>query len=206
MDRCRKLFIVTFLCMVAGASIAKAEVAVAFVGALTGVGAIPSSVSGLQFGIDVLNDQGGLLGEKLHVEFYDDRCEADEGGAVAKRALAACRIEAENRPVTQYSNSEVGFNVHKCRKIPTVLMIIARKLSIRQAASGSSGSDSGPPMFGAIHSSSSALCGRSCDTDHHPIDEPHIDPDEHKIGVPDDWTGQSAKCRRSVAHRPALAA
>jgi branched-chain amino acid transport system substrate-binding protein len=73
--------------MMASATTAKAEMTIAVIGASTGAGAIPSSVAGLKFGIDALNDQGGLLGQQLHVEFYDDRCEADQGEAVARRAL-----------------------------------------------------------------------------------------------------------------------
>jgi branched-chain amino acid transport system substrate-binding protein len=70
----------------AGAEPAAAEFEVAIIRALTGSGAA-HFVGGLKYGIQVLNDQGGLLGQKLHVEFYDDRCEADQGEAVAHRAL-----------------------------------------------------------------------------------------------------------------------
>jgi len=65
---------------------AAADFEVAIIRALSGSGAA-QSVGGLKYGIGVLNDQGGLLGQKLHVNFYDDRCEADQGEAVAHRAL-----------------------------------------------------------------------------------------------------------------------
>jgi len=72
--------------LVTGAKPAAADFEVAIIRALTGSGAA-HFVGGLKYGIQVLNDQGGLLGQHLHVAFYDDRCEADQGEAVARRAL-----------------------------------------------------------------------------------------------------------------------
>jgi len=82
-----RVFIVLGLVIII-AKPAAADFEVAIIRALSGSSAA-KSVGSLKLGIDALNDQqGGLLGEKLHVEFYDDRCEAEEGEAVARRALA----------------------------------------------------------------------------------------------------------------------
>jgi len=78
--------IVALVCLGWSAGIARADVEIAVVGALTGAGAI-QTLRGMEYSIDQINAKGGLLGQKLRVAFFDDGCDAAQGEAAAKRAL-----------------------------------------------------------------------------------------------------------------------
>jgi len=74
------------LCLFATLPVARADVAVAVVGSLSGPAAY-HSVHSMEFAIDALNAKGGLLGQKVRMSFFDDSCDADQGEAAARRAL-----------------------------------------------------------------------------------------------------------------------
>jgi branched-chain amino acid transport system substrate-binding protein len=79
-------FIFAVVCFGWSGAIAKADVEIAVVGGLTGVGAI-HSLRGMEYSIEQINAKGGLLGQKLRVAFFDDGCDADQGEAAAKLVL-----------------------------------------------------------------------------------------------------------------------
>ncbi len=66
---------------------AKADVEIAVMRPLSGTSA-GQTTRDMEYAVGVINDLGGLLGQKLHLAYFDDGCEADLGEAAARRALA----------------------------------------------------------------------------------------------------------------------
>jgi len=74
--------------MLLSASVARADLEIAVVRGFSGTTA-PQSIRGIDYAIASINESGGLLGQKLHVSYFDDRCDPDQAVAAARQALAA---------------------------------------------------------------------------------------------------------------------
>jgi branched-chain amino acid transport system substrate-binding protein len=70
-----------------GAPAAKADLEIAVVNALTGNTAL-NSIGGIDYAITSINESGGVLGQRLHANYFDDRCDVDQATAAARQALA----------------------------------------------------------------------------------------------------------------------
>jgi len=70
------------------APVAKADLEIAVVTGLSGNTAL-NSIRGIDYAIISINETGGVLGQKLHASYFDDRCDADQAVAAAHQALAA---------------------------------------------------------------------------------------------------------------------
>jgi branched-chain amino acid transport system substrate-binding protein len=75
------------IAVVVGASAAKADLEIAVVRGFSGTTA-PQSIRGIDYFIASINESGGVLGQKLHASYFDDRCDADQAAAAARQALA----------------------------------------------------------------------------------------------------------------------
>jgi len=66
---------------------AKADLEIAVVRGFSGTTA-PQSIRGIDYFVASINESGGVLGQKLHANYFDDRCDADQAAAAARQALA----------------------------------------------------------------------------------------------------------------------
>jgi branched-chain amino acid transport system substrate-binding protein len=83
--RARALIAITLVA--GGIGAARADVEIAVIRALSGSGATDSTRD-MEFTVARINDAGGVLGQKLHVQFFDDGCDAEQGVVAAQLALA----------------------------------------------------------------------------------------------------------------------